>query len=521
MPTLEIINVPMKLNVYDVGSRGPQGPEGDEGVPGAIGPAGPVGPAGPLGPQGPQGQTGPVGAQGAKGDQGDIGPVGPNGNDGAPGPEGPVGPQGPVGPAGVKGDKGDQGDPGPTGPIGPTGPAGSSDWSAITGKPATFPPSAHQHPQSDITNLVSDLAAKAPLASPVFTGDPKAPTPAAADNDTSIATTAFVKTAIAGAAAATFIGIDPPPAPTVGQMWWDSDSGRLYIYYADGNTSQWVEAVTSPVDLSSFSTKAYVDAHAYWWTHGDGSPCMTLQFADGSNAMAWSTSITTITGERIDMTRRSHNVSSNMQFWFRDAASMARGLLSFYVDAANGQFYLSSRNNAGSGDGQLNLYGNASAASQELRFSGAIANKSTAGSWTATCDGRIKDVRRDYDLGLDQILALTPKVFTYKGNDYDTDPTVPILRERQEDGSEVFDEPQSIHANMQDHEVVGLITQDVEPVMPEMVRKKTGWIDGVKVDDLGELDPSNLVYALINAVKTLAERNDALHERIKVLEAAT
>jgi len=33
----------------------------------------------------------------------------------------------------------------------------------------------------------------APLASPTFTGDPKAPTPATGDNDTSIATTAFVK----------------------------------------------------------------------------------------------------------------------------------------------------------------------------------------------------------------------------------------------------------------------------------------------------------------------------------------
>lgn len=35
---------------------------------------------------------------------------------------------------------------------------------------------------------------KAPLASPVFTGNPTAPTPAASDNDTSIATTAFVQT---------------------------------------------------------------------------------------------------------------------------------------------------------------------------------------------------------------------------------------------------------------------------------------------------------------------------------------
>lgn len=37
------------------------------------------------------------------------------------------------------------------------------------------------------------LAAKAPLASPTFTGDPKAPTPAVSDNDTSVATTAFVQ----------------------------------------------------------------------------------------------------------------------------------------------------------------------------------------------------------------------------------------------------------------------------------------------------------------------------------------
>ena len=37
------------------------------------------------------------------------------------------------------------------------------------------------------------LNLKAPLANPVFTGDPQAPTPTTADNDTSIATTAFVK----------------------------------------------------------------------------------------------------------------------------------------------------------------------------------------------------------------------------------------------------------------------------------------------------------------------------------------
>lgn len=46
------------------------------------------------------------------------------------------------------------------------------------------------------TTMTNLLATKAPLASPVFTGDPKAPTPAQFDNDTSLATTAFVQAAL-------------------------------------------------------------------------------------------------------------------------------------------------------------------------------------------------------------------------------------------------------------------------------------------------------------------------------------
>lgn len=41
--------------------------------------------------------------------------------------------------------------------------------------------------------LTAQIALKSPIDSPTFTGDPKAPTPATSDNDTSIATTAFVK----------------------------------------------------------------------------------------------------------------------------------------------------------------------------------------------------------------------------------------------------------------------------------------------------------------------------------------
>ena len=118
----------------------------------------------------------------------------------------------------------------------------SLGWSQLTGVPTTFAPSAHVHPQSDVTNLVSDLALKAPLASPALTGTPTAPTAAALTNTTQLATTAFVTTAIAGAGSATSIGETPPATPNVGQQWWHSGIARMFIWYNDGNTSQWVSA---------------------------------------------------------------------------------------------------------------------------------------------------------------------------------------------------------------------------------------------------------------------------------------
>jgi hypothetical protein len=32
----------------------------------------------------------------------------------------------------------------------------------------------------------------------------------------------------------------PPASPVAGMIWWESDTGLLYVYYNDGNTSQWV-----------------------------------------------------------------------------------------------------------------------------------------------------------------------------------------------------------------------------------------------------------------------------------------
>ena len=95
--------------------------------------------------------------------------------------------------------------PGATGPAGPTGATGATG-PAGPGVPAGG--TAGQYLQKTTTGVdyatdwvTLNLSAYAPLASPAFTGNPTAPTAAFGDNDTSIATTAFVQSALLGGTA--------------------------------------------------------------------------------------------------------------------------------------------------------------------------------------------------------------------------------------------------------------------------------------------------------------------------------
>lgn len=36
-----------------------------------------------------------------------------------------------------------------------------------------------------------------------------------------------------------------PTGPTAGQMWYDSTDGKIYFYYVDGDSSQWVEIAST------------------------------------------------------------------------------------------------------------------------------------------------------------------------------------------------------------------------------------------------------------------------------------
>ena len=58
----------------------------------------------------------------------------------------------------------------------------------------------------------------------------------------------FAAAASGGGGSSVSISDAPPPTPSHGDLWWESDGGGLYIYFNDGNSSQWI-GVSGPAGV--------------------------------------------------------------------------------------------------------------------------------------------------------------------------------------------------------------------------------------------------------------------------------
>lgn len=60
-----------------------------------------------------------------------------------------------------------------------------------------------------------------------------------------------------------------PASPSPGDLWWNSDTGNLFVYYDDGDSQQWVDAASPKVFVSDTAPTGY-DGQL-WLDSTDGS----------------------------------------------------------------------------------------------------------------------------------------------------------------------------------------------------------------------------------------------------------
>ncbi len=135
---------------------------------------------------------------------------------------------------------------------------------------------------TNVQNALTELdSEKASLASPIFTGNPTAPTPTAGDNDTSIATTAFVTTAIAAAVPTAQTWQDVTGSRALGTNYTNSTGYPIQVCVTvNGNSNALCKAaaVVGGVTLNSVACSENGGASTYQGFHN----CMTFNVPNGA-----------------------------------------------------------------------------------------------------------------------------------------------------------------------------------------------------------------------------------------------
>jgi hypothetical protein len=300
--------------------------------------------------------------------------------------------------------------------------------------------------------------------------------------DTSNSSMWVVATSHTSAASPTTFAQDRAAHPS----YWNAGSVPTgYMPITGGAFTGLVTLSGPPSSGLHAATKAYVDASI----GGIGGPYLPLSGG-------------TINGTLNVTTALNVSGSASVQGNIAAGASMLAGAYYVGTDSSGWGFakdgsgnhiqqHISGWYDAWAASGGIRTWVGTNVALMTLNGSGGLtiadgnAIKPGGGTWTAPSDLRIKDVLGDYKNGLAAIMSLRPVRYKYKDD----------KRNKQ---------------------FIGLVAQEAEATMPEMVGRTEGDVKGKKVDDLRTLDLSALPLALVNAIKELEarvrklERDDSL-----------
>ena len=168
--------------------------------------------------------------------------------------QGDAGSQGPQGNTGAQGTTGGTGDTGPQGPQGPTGPTGAGDVASVNGVTG----SVVIHAGTNIS-ITSDTNGGITINSTASGGGDVASVNGvtgsiiinAGDNvsitsDTNGGITINATAGGGGGGITASYSDTPPGSAAVGDIWYESDTGKFFMYINDGDSSQWIELGGQP-----------------------------------------------------------------------------------------------------------------------------------------------------------------------------------------------------------------------------------------------------------------------------------
>jgi hypothetical protein len=379
------------------------------------------------------------------------------------------------------------------------------DWSTLLGKPTTFPPTAHIHAVSDVTNLQADLDAKANAV------DLTTETTNRTNADTTLQNNINTNTTAISTETTNRINADNTLTNTKVAKSGDTMSGdlvinsRLLLSTTLPSSSLQVGSIIANAPISTvnfvlyncyfdgsfkalnagYSARTVIDSGTGVWSLSMGSSVAgngvatyadiirtdlagDVSFLSGTMRQLGGRIISSSAAPACVTVYTGGSVNSAMGMWCDTASRLSFGGTSSGGDPGTLAAY-------------LDVGGN-------FTIIGGTATKASGTTWANPSDVRIKQDIVDYKIGLDEVTKLRPVAFRYRP---ETNYPEELLERRQ----------------------VGFIAQEVETVMPDMVTTAPGQVGDIKLDDLRTLDTNNLVFALCNAVRELSERIQQLESK--------
>ena len=293
-----------------------------------------------------------------------------------------------------------------------------------------------------------------------------------------------------GGGATVSVGATAPIGPLAGDLWYSSDHGRLFVYYIDEDSNQWVDAApfNLPVDSNPTRTETSFTATA-------GQTTFTVSYTVGHVEVY-------LNGIRLSSDE--YTAANGSSVILDDAAT--EGDIVDIVEISTNRGATGARGPAG----ETTLAGVGTTSASTTHYPVFISDLGTTAPYISTISNYFGFIPDAGTLTVNQLVVagVTTATDFNSTSDVNLKKDIKIIDNPVEKVSQL----NGVSFNWTDtgQSSAGVIAQDVEKVMPEIIRDNpTGY---------KSLNYNGLIGLLIEAVKEQNETIKSLEQKINTLE---